>query len=426
MWNNRGATNLELHGLNHAMTVSAHELLQATLERDRARILSSLIRTCGGDFDLAEESLHDAVVAAVTQWPQNGPPDAPDAWLLQTARYKAIDVIRRAGRKRQILDALDTRTPTQPEPDSEPIPYDMLRLVFTCCHPALGEEAQLALTLRTVVGLPTTEIARAFLVSEQTMAQRLVRAKKKIRDAGIPYRVPDREEMHERLVAVLMVVYLLFNEGYSASSGESVVRIELCAHAIHVGRVLHQLMPERQEVAGLLALMLLQDSRRTTRMDADGNLVLLRDQDRSEWDRAQISEGLALCEQLTDEGPYALQARIAAEHARPLDAADTDWSKVAALYQSLFRLRPTPVIALNHAVASAMAAGPERGLRLLAPLEDELDGYGPFHAAQADFLRQLERWSEAAAAYERAIECATHEPERRFLEARLRDVRSHR
>lgn len=372
---------------------------------------------------MAEEALHDAVVAAVTQWPQTGAPKVPDAWLLQTARHKAIDVIRRNNRTRDRLIALGHTVDSEPV-EPEPIPYDMLRLIFTCCHPALSEEAQLALTLRTIVGLPTLEIARAFLVSEQTMAQRLVRAKKKIREARIPYRVPERDGMEERLAAVLLVIYLLFNEGYSASSGESVVRRELCAHAIHVGRLLRELLPEREEVVGLLALMLLQDSRRSERMDSDGNLVLLRDQDRNRWDRDQIDEGLALTNMLTSNGPYAIQARIAAEHARAVDASDTDWGKVARLYRLLLEIHPTPVVALNHAVARAMADGPDRGLRLLAALQEDLDRYGPFHAARADFLRQLGRWVDAESAYERAIELATHQPERRFLEGRLREVRS--
>ena len=409
------------------MPASAHDLLQAVLKTDRARILSSLIRTCGGDFDLAEEALHDAVVAATTQWPQRGVPDAPDAWLLQTARHKAIDAIRRDQRKREKLDELGhTAELLQEEEELTPIPYDMLRLIFTCCHPALSEEARLALTLRTVVGLPTIEIARAFLVSEQTIAQRLVRAKRKIRDAHIPYRVPERSEMPERLNAVLLAIYLVFNEGYSASSGEQIVRGELCAHAIHIGRILSELMPEQGEAMGLLALMLLQDSRRAARTSAEGDLVLLPDQNRSLWNRIQIEEGLRLCRAagLTQSaGAYAIQAAIAAEHARAANADDTDWREIVRLYGELLRVRPTPVVALNHAVATAMAHGAEEGLRLVDSLADDLDGYGPFHATRADFCRTTGRWRDAEEAYRRAIALATNDPERRFLEGRLREVR---
>jgi RNA polymerase sigma-70 factor (ECF subfamily) len=405
---------------------SAHNMLQTVLKTDRARILSSLIRTCGGDFDLAEEALHDAVIAATTQWPQRGTPDRPDAWLLQTARHKAIDAIRQDQRKRKKLDELGYVTELlQEEEDVAPIPYDMLRLIFTCCHPALSEEARLALTLRTIVGLPTIEIARAFLVTEQTMAQRLVRAKKKIREAHIPYRAPERSDMPERLEAVLLVIYLVFNEGYSASSGEQVVRRELCAHAIHIGRILSELMPEQGEAMGLLALMLLQDSRREARTNPDGELVLLRDQDRDLWNRAQIDEGLRLCRAALSAqsvGAYAIQAAIAAEHARPTNADDTDWQEIVRLYRELLRVRPTPVVALNHAVATAMAYGAEEALRLVDALADDLDGYGPFHAARADFCRTTGRWHDAEEAYRRAIALATNDPERRFLERRLQEV----
>ena len=410
------------------MPTSAYDLLQAVLTAERARSLSSLIRTCGGDFDLAEEALHDAVVAATTQWPRGETPDAPDAWLLQTARHKAIDSMRRNQRARLKLSELGHSAELLGgEEELSPIPYDMLRLIFTCCHPALHQEAQLALTLRTVAGLPTIEIARAFLVSEQAMAQRLVRAKRKIREAGIPYRVPARSEMPERLDAVLLVLYLLFNEGYSASSGEQVVRQELCAHAIHIARVLSELMPEEADVRSLLALMLLQDSRRHARSNARGDLVLLRDQDRTLWNQAQIEEGLSLCDgaaQSRSGGSYDIQAAIAAEHARAAEAEDTNWNQIAQLYEALLQTRPTPVIALNHAVAVSMAHGAERGLHLLGALADDLDGYGPFHAARADFLRTLGRRPEAERAYQRAIELATNDPERRFLEGRLREVRS--
>lgn len=415
------------------MTASAHDRLEAVLEQDRARILSSLIRTCGGDFDLAEEALHDAVVAAATQWPQRGTPDAPDAWLLQTARHKAIDALRRDSRKRAKLGEYEKMASLDRDLDAEapltPIPDDMLRLIFTCCHPALSEEARLALTLRTVVGLPTVEIARAFLVTEQTMAQRLVRAKKKIREARIPYRVPERRDMPERLEAVLMVVYLVFNEGYSASSGEYVVRRDLCRHAIHVGRVLGELMPDQAEVLGLLGLMLLQDSRRDARTDSEGDLILLHEQDRGRWDRTQIDEGLALCRAAHSAeavGAYAIQAAIAAVHALAATAEDTDWKTIVRLYARLLLARPTPVVALNHAVASAMAYGAEEGLRLTEVLSPDLEDYGPFHAARADFLRTTGQWTSAELAYRRAIALATNDPERRFLERRLREVSSER
>ncbi len=408
------------------MPESAHGVLQSTLKTDRARILSSLIRSCGGDFDLAEETLQDAVVAATTQWPRRGVPDAPDAWLLQTARHKAIDMIRRDQTKRAKLEELGYAAALEDhEVEMEPIPYDMLRLIFTCCHPALSEEARLALTLRTVAGLPTVEVARAFLVSEQTMAQRLVRAKKKIREAGIPYRVPETREMPERLEAVLMVIYLVFNEGYSASSGEHIVRRELCAHAIHIGKVLAELMPDEGEARGLLALMLLQDSRREARSTADGDLVLLRDQNRTLWDHEEIDEGLRLCGGMrptTALGPYALQARIAAEHARAPRPDDTNWEEIVRLYADLLQLRPTPVVALNHAVAVSMASGPEEGLRLVEALAKDLDDYGPFHATRADFCRRTGRPAQAEVAYARALALATNAPERRFLEGRLRQV----
>jgi RNA polymerase sigma-70 factor (ECF subfamily) len=412
------------------VSLSAHDSLQAVLETDRARILSSLIRTCGGDFDLAEESLHDAVVAATTQWPQRGIPDAPDAWLLQAARHKAIDAMRRDQRKREKHDELEYTAGLQMEDEElTPIPDDMLRLIFTCCHPALSEEARLALTLRTVVGLPTTEIARAFLVTEQTMAQRLVRAKKKIREAGIPYRVPERSEMPERLEAVLLAIYLVFNEGYSASSGQDVVRAELCAHAIHIGRILTELMPNEGEATGLLALMLLQDSRRHARANDEGDLVLLSEQDRNLWNRQQIDEGLRLCRKARAAQVatiYGVQAAIAAEHARAPTADDTDWGQIVRLYAELLQLRPTPVVALNHAVATAMAYGAEEALRLVNTLADDLGGYGPFHAARADFYRTTGRRREAEDAYRRAIALATNDPERRFLERRLQEVRSAR
>jgi RNA polymerase sigma-70 factor (ECF subfamily) len=401
-----------------------------TLYREeRPRALATLIRLLR-DFDLAEDVLQEAFAAAVEQWPREGVPGNPCAWLVSTARHKAIDRLRRAktfAAKQAEIAYLREAAAAPPDLVDEPFPDDRLRLIFTCCHPALAVEVQVALTLKTLCGLSVEQIARAFLVPPPTMAQRLVRAKGKIRDAGIPYEVPGSERLAERLEGVLRVVYLVFNEGYAATSGDALVRRELCAEAIRLGRLLRSLLPRVSEVTGLLALMLLQDSRRATRVDAQGELVTLEDQDRSRWDRGQIAEGEALAEEAVRRGGagfYALQGAIAALHAHAVRADETDWPQIAALYALLLRLHPSPVVALNHAAAVAMGERLDRGLRLIEQLEatGELEAYHLLPAAKADILRRLGRRSEAAVAYERALELVTQEAERRYLQRRLREV----
>jgi RNA polymerase sigma-70 factor (ECF subfamily) len=387
--------------------------------REYGRILASLIRVVK-DFDLAEDALQEAFVAALTQWPAQGPPQNPVAWLISTARHKAIDQLRRrmlAEDKRDDIAALVA------EREDTPVPLDALRLIFTCCHPALAPEAQVALTLRTICGLSTEEIARAFLVPVPTLAQRLVRAKAKIKAARIPYDVPGDDELAERLDAVLAVVYLVFNEGYAASFGAELVRADLCEEAIRLGRLLVELLPAEHEPKGLLALMLLHDARRATRTDDTGAIVLLADQDRSRWDRAKIVAGSALVEQALRGRPlgtYAVQAAIAALHAQAPSAHDTDWPQIAALYGVLARLQPSPVVELNRAVAIAMAGGIERGLALLDTIH--LPGYYLLPAARADLLRRLGRRAEAVTAYRQALALVTNEAERRFLQQRLAEV----
>jgi len=402
--------------------------LETLYREERPRALATLIRLLR-DFDLAEDMLQEAFTAALEQWPQAGVPANPCAWLVSTARHKAIDRLRRdrnfAAKQAEI--AYLSEAASLPDPVDEPFADDLLRLIFTCCHPALALEAQVALTLKTLCGLSVDEIARAFLVPPPTMAQRLVRAKGKILRARIPYEVPGGDRLAERLDGVLRVVYLVFNEGYAATSGDALVRRELCAEGIRLGRLLVGLLPRVSEASGLLALMLLQDSRRSARVDAQGELVTLEEQDRSQWDRAQITEGEALAEDAVRRGGagfYALQAAIASLHAHPARAEETDWPQIAALYSLLLRLHPSPVVALNHAAAVAMGERLDRGLRLIEQIEvaGALSGYHLLPAAKADILRRLGRRAEAAVAYERALALVTQEAERRYLRRRLREV----
>jgi RNA polymerase sigma-70 factor, ECF subfamily len=407
----------------------------ARLYRDESpRVLATLIRLLG-DFDSAEEPLQDGFSVAVERWPRDGIPENPFAWLVSTARFRAIDRLRRDARFTTDLDASATAIRAAERSDSafddeSGVEDDRLRLIFTCCHPAIATEAQVALTLRTVCGLTTEEIARAFLLPVPTMAQRLVRATGKIRDAGIPYRIPDARELAARLDAVLSVVYLVFTEGYAASAGDEVVRRDLCREAIRLGRLIVELMPDAGETKGLLALMLLHDARRGTRTTASGELVLLGAQDRSRWDADQIAEGLALVETALRQGPtgaYSIQAAIAALHARASSSETTDWRQIAALYSLLVERAPSAVVELNHAVAVAMVDGPEAGLLLVdaVAVRGELRGYHLLHAVRADLLRRLGKRSQAVTEYKSALELANLEPERRFLRARISELQLH-
>jgi RNA polymerase sigma-70 factor (ECF subfamily) len=410
-----------------APAVDADVAVDAVYRSDWGRIIATLIRLVR-DFDVAEEAAQEAFAAAVDQWRVSGVPDVPRAWIIQTARHKAIDRIRRRVRFGDKLDAYTAEVSgvvEAPSFDPGDIPDDRLRLIFTCCHPALAPEAQVALTLRTLGGLETDEIARAFLVPVPTMAQRLVRAKAKIRDAGIPYTVPDVRDMPTRLDAVLTVIYLVFTEGYAATRGDRLVRTDLCAEAIRLARLVRALMsPPPVEATALLALMLLHDSRRDARHDAAGDLVVLEEQDRRLWNRAQIAEALPLVEEglRGGAGPYALQAAIAALHCQAPRAEDTDWPQIVRLYDALERVQPSPVVALNRAAATAMVDGPQRALALIDALAGELDRYHLLHSARAELLRRLDRPADAAESYRRALALVTNDAERRFLERRLHGV----
>jgi len=407
------------------------ERIGAIYRSDSRRVLATLIRLLG-DFDLAEEALHDAFAAALDAWPADGVPENPRAWLVSTGRFKAIDRLRRGARfdaaRAGLAEQLDAEVTPAFEIEDEGLEDDRLRLIFTCCHPALSADARIALTLREVCGLETEQIAHAFLTSAPTLAQRIVRAKGKIREARIPYQVPSLADLPGRLDAVLHVVYLVFNEGYSASGGDSLTRPDLSAEAIRLGRLLTELLPE-PEAIGLLALMLLHDARRASRTSPDGEIILLDAQDRALWNREQIDEGLMLIERALSMrrfGPYALQAAIAAVHAEARDSAGTDWRQIAGLYDVLLRADPSPVVELNRAAAIAMRDGPEAGLALIDAIlaRGELADYLFAHAARGDMCRRLGRTAEAIAAYERARALTNQAPERRFFERRLAELRS--
>ncbi len=415
--------------------LNAAAAVEKVYRADWGRIVATLIRLFG-DFDLAEECAQEAFTAAVDQWRDSGVPDAPRAWIIQTAKHKAIDRIRRKGRYAETLESFVVsgmvRAAEEPDYDHSEIPDDRLRLIFTCCHPALAPEAQVPLTLRTLCGLETDEIARAFLVSSTTMAQRLVRAKHKIRDAGIPYAVPGTNEIADRLEAVLTVIYLVFNEGYLATRGTSLVRTDLCAEAIRLGRLVISLMAPQPpaEAKALVALMLLHDARRDARLDQTGELVTLDEQDRSRWNHGQIAEALRLLRDAPRNapGPFSLQAAIAAEHCKAARPADTNWPEIVRLYDQLERVQPSPIVSLNRAVAVAMAEGPRAGLAVIDALADDndLNDYHLLHAARADLLRRLVLYEESARSYERALTLVTNDNERRFLQRRLREVQSSR
>jgi RNA polymerase sigma-70 factor (ECF subfamily) len=411
---------------------NVREVVDAVYRADSRRVFATLVRVLG-DFDLAEEALQDAFAAAVDQWPREGVPANPGAWLVSTGRFKAIDAMRRRARFDASLVTLAERLVDSAreasEPDEERVEDDRLRLIFTCCHPALAPESQVALTLREVCGLTTEEIASAFLTTPPTLAQRIVRAKAKIRDARIPFDVPSRDELADRLEAVLQVIYLVFNEGYAASSGDLVTRPDLSSEAIRLGRLLVELLPE-PEALGLLALMLLHESRRAARTTPTGEIVLLDDQDRSLWNRAAIAEGQALVAQAMSVGPvgpYTLQAAIAAAHSKAASPAETDWRQIVALYDLLLRMTRSPVIELNRAVAVAMRDGPAHGIELIDAIlaRGDLADYHLVYAARADLCRRMGRAAEAKDSYQKALALARQEPERRFLERRLAELSPH-
>jgi RNA polymerase sigma-70 factor (ECF subfamily) len=408
---------------------ASRERVGEVYRSESRRVFATLVRVLG-NFDLAEDALHNAFAAALEQWPKSGVPDNPSAWLVSVGRFKAIDALRRRARfdaaLTELADRLDYEATDPASADLDGVEDDRLRLIFTCCHPALSPEAQVALTLREVCGLTTEDVARSFLIPAPTLAQRIVRAKARIRDERIPYRVPPREELPERLEGVLRVVYLVFNEGYSASAGDSLTRPDLSGEAIRLGRLLVALLPE-PEAIGLLALMLLQDSRRQARTTPDGDLIPLEEQDRSLWDGRRIAEGVVLVRRALSQGrfgPYTIQAAIAAVHAQAPSVAATDWAQIAGLYDLLLRMVPSPVIELNRAVAVAMRDGPATGLVLVDGILDrgELNGYHLAHAVRADLCRRLGNAAEARASYERALNLAEQEPERRFLARRLADL----
>ena len=414
--------------MNDDVAAHVRDKVDAIYRSDSRRVLATLIRLLG-DFDLAEEALHDAFVAAIETWPNDGVPRNPRTWLVSTGRFKAIDRLRRSSRFDSADGVALERVAQGEEPEmDDSVEDDRLRLIFTCCHPALSADAQIALTLREVCGLTTEEVARAFLTPAPTLAQRIVRAKSKIRDAGIPYEIPSLSDLPDRLDSVLRVIYLVFNEGYLASAGPELIKESLSAEAIRLGRLLVELLPE-PEAIGLLALMLLHEARHTGRTSSSGDLILLEDQDRSLWNRGQIHEGVELVERaLTSRriGPYSLQAAIAAVHAEAPDTGSTDWAQIVALYDVLLKAEPSYVIELNRAAAIAMRDGPETGLGLIDKIlaEGELTDYYPAHAARGELCRRLGRVSDARAAYMRTLELVTQEPERRFLERRLMELDS--